>query len=80
VKTIIGLIKRLFGPEPKSPTPPGLKWPVTSAKERYECGWRHSHNSKPGPRYVGRMTGQTPVELRAEDESRGMPWFSEDSQ
>ena len=71
MKTIAGVLKWLFGPEPES-TPP--------AKKRYVCGWQRAHRDRPRPDDVGRMTTQTPAEMRAEDERRGLPWFPEDIQ
>jgi hypothetical protein len=69
MKTIIALIKGLFGPEP----PPG-----PPAKKPYRCGWQRTRSSRPRPHDVGRLTTQTPVEMREADEQRGLPWFPED--
>jgi hypothetical protein len=54
MKTIIALIKSLFGPEPESPTPP--------AKKPYVCGWQRAHNAGLRRRDLDRM--------RDEDDAR----------
>jgi hypothetical protein len=71
MKTAIALLKWLFGPKPESS--------ATSAKKSYVCGWQRAHHRKPLPHHVGRVPTQTPVEMRAEDLQRGLPWFPEDN-
>ena len=66
---ILSLLKWLFGPEPKSSPSP--------TKKPYICGWRRAHTFRLR-RDVGRMTTQTPTEMRAEDLRQGLPWFPED--
>ena len=70
MQTVITLLKWLFGPESKSPTPP--------AKKPYVCGWQRAHSFRLRRRDVGRMTTQTPTEMRAEDSRQDLPWFPED--
>jgi len=72
MKTIIALLKWLFGPEPESPTPP--------AKKPYVCGWQRAHHSRLQFRNIEGATPQTPTKIRVEDLRRGLPWFPEDSQ
>jgi hypothetical protein len=72
MKTIIALLKWLFGPEPESPPPP--------AKKPYGCGWQRARNLDLRFRNIERVTVLTPTEMRAEDQQLGLPWFPEDIQ
>ena len=47
-------------------------------KKPYICGWQRAHRFRLRRGGVGRMTTQTPAEIRAEDLQRGLPWFPED--
>jgi len=72
MKTIVALLKWLFGPEPESPPP---------AKKPYVCGWQRAHSRRFQFRNIEeRATMLTPAEMRAEDQRRGLPWFPEDIQ